>query len=146
MAELKQLNENAVLLFVGRGDLMEKTKSYAKEKGVFEDIRFLGARDDVPEIYQAMDIFLFPSLHEGLPFAGVEAQCSGLPCFFSDAISANVILTDTVTSMSLDKSAKEWAKAIVGACENYERKHTSDIISEKGYDAVRMSKRMEEIY
>lgn len=146
MAEIKNIRSDAVMLFVGRGDLMEETKKYSKEKGVFDSIRFLGARDDVPDLYQAMDVFLFPSLHEGLPFAGVEAQCSGLPCFFSDAISATVILTDTVQSMSLDSSAKEWAENIIGIFENFERKDTSFIISDAGYDAKKMAERMEEIY
>ncbi len=146
MAELVKAKDNAVLLFVGRGDLMEETKKYARDKGVFENIRFMGARDDVPDLYQAMDIFLFPSLHEGLPFAGVEAQSAGLPCFFSDAISDSVILTDTVISMSLDNSAREWAEKIIEVGENFKRYDIADVISDAGYDAIKMSERMEEIY
>lgn len=144
--EVVKLCPEAVLMFVGRGDAMDEIKKYAKEQGVYEYIMFMGARNDVVELYQAMDIFLFPSFHEGLPIAGVEAQASGLLSFFSDAISSTVVLTDSVVQMSLENSASVWAEKMLSEYKNFERTDTSFVISDAGYDAFKMAKRMEEIY
>ncbi len=146
ISEVVKFKENAVLMLVGRGDLMEETKKYAIEKGVIDNVRFLGSRTDAHNLYQAMDMFLFPSFHEGLPIAGVEAQTSGLPCFFSDAISDTIVLSDTVTYMSLELSAKEWAEKIIDVTADFERKDISGIISDAGYDVKKTARRIEEIY
>lgn len=87
------------LLFVGSGALLEKLKAQAASMKIDDRVTFLGRRDDVPELLQAMDAFLLPSLFEGLPIAAIEAQCAGLPCIINDCrqitketgISANCV-------------------------------------------------------
>lgn len=136
----------AHLLFVGRGDAMPEIQEYADSQGVLQNIGFLGSRNDVADLYQAMDIFLFPSLHEGLPIAGIEAQTAGLACLFSDVISNTIVLTDTVTQMSLNCSAKEWAEKIISIHNNFNREDTSEIIVDAGYDSIQLANKMQQIY
>ena len=91
-------------------------------------------------------LFLFPSIHEGLPIAGVEAQTADLPCLFSDAISTEIMLTERVNSMSLTESAFDWAKKALKLCENSHRNNVSDKITSCGFDIENTGKHMEEIY
>lgn len=76
--------KNSILLLAGQGPLQEEIKNKVRELGLDDSVRFLGQRNDANELYQAFDVFLLPSLYEGLPVVGVEAQASGLLCFFSD--------------------------------------------------------------
>lgn len=74
--------KNSILLLAGQGPLQEEIKNKVRELGLDDSVRFLGQRNDANELYQAFDVFLLPSLYEGLPVVGVEAQASGLLCFF----------------------------------------------------------------
>ena len=79
-------NKNAILLLVGQGEDEKKIKAKVKEYSLEKNVKFLGARDDVNNIMQAMDIFLLPSLFEGLGIVLIEAQATGLPCFTSNKV------------------------------------------------------------
>lgn len=78
--------ENVALLLIGEGPQDRELKEYAKKQGIFDKVQFLGRRDDISEILMAMDVFLMPSLYEGLPVVEVEAQASGLTCIISDKV------------------------------------------------------------
>ena len=125
---------------------MERVREYAVQKGVAEHIEFMGARTDIARFYQAMDLFLFPSFHEGLPIAGVEAQTADLPCLFSDAVTKEIMITDRAVSLPLDAGVSEWAKRAVSLAKTQERRNESEKIIAAGYDAAEMGKRMERIY
>lgn len=86
---LKKEN-NAVLLLVGEGSRFNEIKRLADQCGLKEKVCFLGNRSDVNELYQVMDVFVLPSLFEGIPLVGIEAQFSGLPCIFSDKVPKDV--------------------------------------------------------
>ena len=73
--------KNSILLLAGQGPLQEEIKNKVRELGLNDSVRFLGQRNDANELYQVFDVFLLPSLYEGLPVVGVEAQASGLLCF-----------------------------------------------------------------
>ena len=146
LSEAVKSEENVIILFLGRGDAVENVREYARKKGVSEHIEFMGSRTDIARFYQAMDLFLFPSFHEGLPIAGVEAQAADLPCLFSDAITNEILLTDRAVSMPLDAGAAEWAKKAILLAKTYGRKNVSDKIIASGYDAAEMGKRMRRIY
>ena len=92
---------DAVLLLAGIGETMEETRQKVRDLGLEDSVLFLGFRPDVTALTQAMDVFVMPSLYEGFPVTGVEAQAAGLPCVFSDTITRNVKILDQVYYVSL---------------------------------------------
>lgn len=106
----------------------------------------LGVRKDVNEILQAMDIFVFPSLYEGLPVTLVEAQGAGLKCFISDTVTKEIDLECGLTEfISLEKSPEEWAD-IIDKNKNYLRKDTTESLRKHGYDMTENAKNLQNIY
>lgn len=106
---------DAILLSVGGGKLMEAFSAYIAEKGLNDSVRRLGVRKDVARILQAADVFVLPSLYEGLPISLLEAQAAGLPCVVSDTISHETFVTERVYALPLSLSAAEWAEKILHA-------------------------------
>lgn len=138
-----QKEKNAVLLLAGNGELEEDIKKMAYELKIENNVKFLGVRKDIERLYQAMDIFLMPSLFEGLPLTGVEAQASNIKCFFSDTITKEVVITDNTRFISLNESAEKWAKEIL---ENrvYDRENVK-IINEE-FDIRKLAEKMQKKY
>lgn len=133
-ADITKLNDTVILLSAGDGPLREKMEEEAMNIGIADKVRFLGVREDIPELMQCMDVMIFPSLYEGLPVTLVEAQCTGLRCLISDRISDECILTDDlITYMSLDESSEEWAKNALNLSD-YERHSYEEAIIKAGYD------------
>ncbi len=112
-AEIKKLRPNATLLLVGAGELRQDIAQKAKTLGLDSDIIFYGLTDKVEEVLQAMDVFVFPSLHEGLGIVLVEAQCAGLYCIASDSVPAEANFSGNVEFLSLEKKPTEWAACIL---------------------------------
>lgn len=134
------------LLLVGEGILKSDIEDYANELGVADDVVFTGMRTDVNRLIQAMDIFIFPSLYEGLPVTLVEVQSSGLPCVISDKVPSESIMTkDLVTVKRLDESSEEWAEHIIKRTGEERVSRTDDIIA-KGYDISKTSKELMDFY
>lgn len=134
-AALVKKQPNTVLLLVGDGPLRPKIEMKIKELNLEEKVRVLGIREDIPDLLQAMDVFIFPSIHEGLPVTLIEAQSSGLPCIVSDKVSAEADLGNgLVHFVSLEKM-DTWITAITAALRNTPiRKSSNQLIREKGYD------------
>lgn len=130
--EVKKINECSKLILVGGGDktILEKN---TKEKGLDEDVIFLGTRDDVPNLLMAFNVFLFPSTNEGLPVTLIEAQASGLNIVASDEITKEIDITGLINFISLNKSPKYWAKKLLENVE-YKRTDTKNKIIKGGYD------------
>lgn len=131
--EVLKVNENSVLLSVGNGEIADDVHNYAKEKGIYDNILFLGRRNDIDCLLSAADVFLLPSFYEGLPIVAIEAQASGLPCVLSDCISLETAITGNVKFLSLRTPDSDWAK-IITSYKNFERKDTRDYIINSGYD------------
>lgn len=110
--EIYKEHQNTILMFVGVGPLEEQIKQKVSKLKLEKNVLFLGKRNDVDKLYQAMDIFLMPSIHEGFPMVAVEAQSSGLPCYFSTNINEKVRMIETTYLVSLEKDAKYWAEKI----------------------------------
>lgn len=110
--EFHEIKKDALLLIIGTGDMEEEIKAYAKESGVNECIKFLGNRNDTERFYQVFDVFMLPSLFEGVPLVGIEAQFADLPCFFSNKVPTEVAFSDKTHFINLNQFAKEWAKEI----------------------------------
>lgn len=130
--EICKINENAVLLLVGDGDLKHKIEKEVTKLGLHKDVKFLGLRGDVERILSAMDVFVFPSKFEALPVTLVEAQAVGVKCIVSTCVPDEVDITNTIEFIDLNKGAKEWAQRI---CQcNHKKCDYKKIIKEKGYD------------
>ena len=114
--------------------------------GLDGSVRLLGNRRDVPDLLQAMDLFLFPSLHEGLPVSVVEAQAAGLPVLMSAAVTDEVCVTGArIARLSLDEPPERWAeRALVLA--GLERIDTAGMVAENGFDLRRNAARLVELY
>lgn len=147
--EIRLIQKNAVLMLVGdaAGDLtyLNQTKEKVRKLGIEDEVMFLGMREDVPQLMQAMDCFVLPSRFEGLPVVGIEAQAAGLPCFFSDSITRELEITNLAHFVSFDKLPKEWAKKILK--ENHIlRIDMAEKISKAGYDIKKEIRKLERIY
>lgn len=144
--EIHRINSKAILLLVGRGPLEEKIKEQVEIFGLAEAVKFLGYRSDVPQLLQAMDVFLLPSKWEGLPVVLVEAQASGLKSFAADTITDEVKVSNVLTYKSLEQSYVEWATEILKYANGYERKNISDKICQGGYEIKQEAEKMEKTY
>ncbi|MBN1256631.1 MAG: glycosyltransferase [Planctomycetes bacterium] len=115
-AEILPLHPQSLLLLVGEGELQEKIKDQAKVLGIVDKVIFTGLRFDIARLLLgAMDVFVFPSLYEGLSGSLGEAQAAGLPCIISSAIPHDVdLVKPLLTRLDLAQSATEWAKTVVG--------------------------------
>lgn len=139
-------NKEYVLLLLGDGELRKEIENKVKDLNIEDGVKFLGVRDDVEKVMQAMDLFLLPSNYEGLPVVGIEAQASGLPMICSDNITKEVCITDNVKLISLEKSAEVWSEKIIDVLKKFERKDTSDVIRDSEYDIEDVAKKIERIY
>lgn len=100
-SKLKKLNCNVALFLVGDGPLRKKIEEKIIALGIESSVYLLGVRKDIPRILSAMDFFWLPSIHEGFPVTGVEAQANGLKCFFSATITEEIDLTEYSRGISL---------------------------------------------
>ena len=142
---------SAKLLLVGNGSGITKIQEKVAQLGISENVIFAGVRTDVNELMQAMDIFVFPSLYEGLPVTMIEAQTSGLPCFVSDHVPQECVITKgLVHTQKLTDSPEIWAKSILSQVkenkENLRRQEYYNEIRECGYDIVKAAKWLENYY
>ena len=128
-----ELPDNAMLLLVGDGELRAENEHLAEELGIRDRVIFAGLRRDVERMLQAMDVFVFPSLYEGLPLSIIEAQAAGLPCLISDKVPIECKKTELVTQIPLDTSPAEWAEAVVSAAKT-PRTNTLAQLREAGFD------------
>lgn len=112
-AEVVKKCPEAVLLMVGDGNLRPEMEKKAESLGIKDSVRFAGVRSDIPDVLQAMDVYAFPSLFEGLSVAVVEVQASGVPCVFSDRLLRCSQMTQNVEFLSLNENAETWADKIL---------------------------------
>jgi glycosyltransferase involved in cell wall biosynthesis len=107
-------SSNARLLLVGEGPLKQQIEERVRQLGIEKQTIFAGGRSDIPRIMLgAMDVFLFPSILEGLGLVGIEAQAAGVPVVASDVIPKELDASPLVTRMSLNQSARQWADVIL---------------------------------
>ncbi len=143
---LTKINPKAVLICVGEGELMQAVKDKVSQLGISEKVKFLGVRKDADRLYQAMDVFVFPSLYEGLGIVGIEAQSAGLKTVCSDVIPSIARITANVTALSLSDSPEKWAQEINKASAGYERQNVYDEIKRAGFDVPSLAKELERHY
>lgn len=112
-AEVCRMQPNAVLMLVGDGELRADLESQVRNLNLEGKVIFTGVRQDVPDLFQAMDVFVLPSRWEGLGIVALEAQAAGLPCVFADTITQEVNVSKNTTYLSLKDSHAKWAEEIL---------------------------------
>lgn len=137
---------NSVLVFAGEGHLMEEVKKQVDDLGLKESVQFLGVRFDMNELMQGMDVFLFPSLYEGLGNVITEAQAVGLQSVVSDVVPSEVKMTELVDYVSLNKKAEEWADTVLKYKDGYIRANRHEDLIRAGYEITTAARSLEEYY
>lgn len=141
-----QENKNAVLLLVGIGELEEKMKTKVKDLQLEDEVYFLESRNDIKNLLQAMDIFVLPSLFEGLPIVSIESQVSGLITLLSENITKESKIIESTRFISLNKNSKEWAEEILKIDSNYDRKKYENEIIESDFNIKKSALKLEHFY
>lgn len=143
--EVCEKEPNSTLLLVGDGPLEEEIKKKVDDLGLLDKVKFLGARDDVNDLMQAMDVFILPSLFEGFPLTMIETQASGLNCIISDKVPKECIVTKNVKRISLEESPKYWANEIIKS-KNKTRKNLYNEIQDAKFDIKSNAIWLQEFY
>ena len=145
-AALLKKEPNAVLLLAGGGEDMPKIQAKAHALGITEYVRFLGVRSDVADLMQAMDVFVFPSLYEGLPVTMVEAQAAGLPCIISDKVPPECIITEgLVDTLPLSAGAETWSEKLLEKRDTPRTDRRAEIAAH-GFDITAEAVKLQEFY
>lgn len=131
-SEYLKINGKSILMLVGGGELESAIKQKASELGISDKIIFTGVRSDVSALLSAMDVFVFPSLYEGMPNTVIEAQAAGLPCLISDTITREADITGLVHYLPLG-DAGTWAH-LVAELPQVKRETPIQKFKENGYD------------
>ncbi len=141
-----QIEPKARLMLVGIGELMDETKILVKDYDLENQVLFLGQRNDVNCLMQAMDVFIMPSLFEGLPFVLVEAQASSLPCVIADTINKDAKISPLVTFLALNENTQIWVDKLREIQQDYRRVDNSYLVIDNGFSMKDTIKYLERIY
>lgn len=144
-ADVRKRNPNAVLLLIGDGERRAEIQAAIAEKHLEDAVILTGVRSNVWDFYQAMDVFVFPSVYEGLPVSLVEAQASGLPCCVSSNVPRDSAITDLVQFIPLEDSAERWAEIALQSVKTSRPDMLSEI-QNAGFDVISTAKWLENFY
>lgn len=141
---LSEADSKFYMLFVGDGNLRKDCEERVEKLGIKDSVAFLGNRTDVPDLLLCADLFLLPSLTEGLGIVYIEAQAAGLPCIASTGVPREVEITPYIQFLNLNDGAKVWAKTISDTELN--RYDTRKFVEDSGYDITHNAQELIEIY
>lgn len=149
--EIVKVNEKSILILIGDGPLQESMSDKARQLGIANNVIMVGNVENVSDYYNAMDIFLFPSIYEGLGMAAIEAQTNGLNCVVSDTLPEEIFITENIKSFPLKKSAKEWATLILNIYNSHNSRSDKDVeihnkIENNGYGEKDVATWIENFY
>lgn len=130
--EVAKCIPNAHMMLIGEGELEDSILKKVRDKKMENRVHFMGVRKDISALLSAMDVFVFPSLYEGMPNTVIEAQANGVPCIISDRITPEVKMCDNVEMLSLNNNAL-WVDKITRAKRNDSSVNQRQLV-EKGYD------------
>lgn len=145
-AEIKKKKTESVLVLLGEGELMDSVKKQVSELGLTDSVIFVGNVNNANEWYQAFDCFVLPSVWEGLPVVGIEAQAAGLPSFFSMAVTDEVGITDKAEFVSLNERPEIWADKILNAFKLNVRENMKEKITIAGYNIEEEARKLQQFY
>lgn len=129
-AQVKKIRADAVLMLIGRGELEDAVKAQVEELGLQDSVIFMGVRNDVPDLVNAMDVFVLPSRFEGLPVTLVEIQANGLPAVISENVTKEMTISQDFTFIPLIQPISGWAKTIA----EKQRNRSENLIKNTIYD------------
>lgn len=139
--EIDKKNSDAFLLMVGEGSDKDRIIKKLDECGLKGKYLILSNRNDMPDLLSVMDVFIFPSLYEGLPLSLVEAQIAKKPCFVSDKVNDSAMISNLVTWLPLEEGAAMWADVI----SSY-KKPEKIVIDEEKWNIKKITEKLEQIY
>ena len=144
--EIVRLKPNSLLVLVGAKDgIYEEIKTFSKKLGIEKNVLFFGKSSKVADLLQAFDVFMLPSLYEGLPFVLVESQAASLPSLVSSTVTNEIKLTKYIKFESLKSSPKEWADTAIKLASMTRAPDNVALVKE-GYDVNSMVKNLEQLY
>ena len=143
---VKKRNLNIHLILIGKGFMLDSVKQYANTLNVMEYVSFLGQRTDVNELMMGMDAFFLPSLFEGFPIVGVEAQASGLPTFMSNSITKEAAMTDLVCWLPIDEGPECWLDSLQQWKSKKDRCAYINEVANYGFDVESSAALLQKIY
>ena len=144
--EFHKERPNSKLLLIGQGPLMKEIEEQTKKMKINDSVIFLGQIENVNEYYNAMDLFLFPSLYEGLGLVLIEAQTNGLPCIASTEVPAIAKVSDLLKFVSLENKVEEWSKEIISSIKRKRKKIDIKKIENQGFSITKESKIIVDYY
>lgn len=147
-ANILKEKPDAVLAIIGKGGLRKTLESQAKDLGISKHVIFVGSVANVPDYLKAFDVFIFPSLYEGLGMAAVEAQAAGLPSLISSAVPDLAFCTDLAVGLSLEDSSSKWASKALAMYEENKGKRIDCVlqVSDAGFDIGNIAKKLCNFY
>lgn len=147
LKEVKKQVSNVVLVYVGDGVLEKEIICHMKKLNLEDNVLFLGNCQNANELYNLMDVFLLPSLYEGLPVVGVEAQCNSLPIVMSQNITDEVGIFQ-YKYVDLKKDARYWSNILIDLAKNSVRDKETALLTirGRGFDIAVEGKKLESLY
>lgn len=146
-SKIKEKRKDAKLILIGSGPLEDEIKEKIKKLNLEDSVMMLGNRNDMDFMFQAMDVFIFPSLFEGLGIVAIEAQASGTPIIISDGVPDTANITPICKKIKLTDSASKWAEeAIKIAKSNLAHTNLQKYIIEAGFDMQSTVNWLEDFY
>ena len=136
----------SVLILIGDGELRTAMEKKVQDLNLVDSVRFMGIKPNVYDYLQCFDIFVMPSLYEGLPVAGIEAQAAGLPVLASSTISSEMDITGNCKFLPLEIPAEKWASEIHNILYKFRRKPEHDRIIASGYDIQQTTEFLQNFY
>ncbi len=142
--EIHNLHENSKLLLIGDGELKIDIIKQIENLQLSEFVILAGSSSEVPAYLSAMDVFLFPSIWEGLGISVIEAECNGLSCYISEKVPETVCVTSNIHRLNIQDGSKKWANSIIN--NDNSRVTEEKNIQDAGYSILNTIRQIEQIY
>lgn len=143
---IQKQKKDSVLLLIGEGELEEEIRKKVKQHGLENQVIFYGATNNICDLLCCMDVFVFPSIWEGLGIAVVEAQASGLPCFYSEDLPQEVQINSNCFPISIECTSDEWATRILSFHETETRELYNKNLEESDFSLYKVTSDLEKMY
>lgn len=141
--EILNIKKNSKLILIGEGEQKKIIEDRIKEDHLSDNVIFLGEILDVNRKMNIFDVFVLPSLYEGLPLVGVEAQANGIPCFFSTNITKEIAINQNAYFLCIKEKPSYWAKEIISKSV---RNQVSSTLNTRGYNIKLEARKLETFY